>query len=236
MGRLFSDGAFAERLKKKYEILAGRKQEHTGAVDQDVEKFLSDEAHWADIRKRNTALELQDKINAGAFGLQNLKNTGSLETQKAENVGIIARQKLDSDLGLEGTKYTADQHLTGVKYHSDMLGESARNTGVTELIKAHSGVLNNTLSTPEQRKESEEALRSLTTRATGRSTSEFDIPDAPQVEQPISPIRAGLDKKGGAEAMTFNTSMGTAENQAKKRKELLDSFYRMNPGIKPVLK
>lgn len=195
-----------------------------------------EEEYWKDIRKRNTTLELQGATNKGLTDVQKLINTGELAKQESENTGAIARQRIASELGLEGVRHTADQGLAGEKYKADILGESARNTGVTELIKAHSGVLNNTLSTPEQRKESEEALRSLTTRATGRSTSEFDIPDAPQVEQPISPIRAGLDKKGGAEAMTFNTSMGTTENQAKKRKELLDSFYRMNPGIKPVLK
>jgi hypothetical protein len=195
-----------------------------------------EEEYWKDMRKRNTALELQGATNKGLADVQTLRNTGELAKQESENTGAIARQRIASELGLEGVRHTADQNLAGEKYKADILGESARNTGVTELIKAHSGVLNNPLSTPEQIKEAESALRSLTTRATGRSTSEFDIPDAPQVGQPISPIRAGLDKKGGAEAMTFNTSMGNTENQAKKRKELLDSFYRMNPGIKPVLK
>jgi hypothetical protein len=233
MRQLFSDREFNEKLNKKYEIMAQKANQPASGIDYgdpEQRQFLKDEAHWADIRKRNTALELQDKINSGALGLQGLKNTGSLETEKTKNAGSIARQKLASELGLEGTKYTADQHLTGEKYKSDMLGESAKNSGLSELLKAHSGVLNDPMAAPERKAESMKFLKDQTNKVMGgatRSTSEFDIPGTAAA----NPIREGLDKKG-AETMTFNTELGTAVNPKKKRQELFDSFYRMNPGIK----
>lgn len=236
MGRLFSDSSFEEKLKRKYDIMAMRNQDKTDALDPDTAKFLSDEAYWKDMRARNTALELQKGENKNKVDLANIGNSGKLAAQESENTGMMARAKLIGD----AEKYKADQSLSGVKYHSDMLRDSAKNSGLSETLKAHTEIIKDLSATPEQKAESIRAINSLTGNA--RSTEGFDV-SSPAVSSSstvtaapaTNPIRAGLDKAGAA-SMTFDTSMGTStDNPLKKRKALLDSFYNMNPGIKRTI-
>lgn len=79
-----------------YEPWKKRKEENENAID-------------TDIRKRNTALELQKTADAGQATLQGMGGDTALKVQETENVGALARQRLIS----EASAYTADQGLRG---------------------------------------------------------------------------------------------------------------------------
>lgn len=231
IGELF--GMLKERMKKKNESgLSGHEmtQARNDAID-------------ADLRKRDTELARQGLVNKGALEKQGLANTGDVETQRLRNSGELAKQELASTLGLEGDKYKANQIFAGEKYKSDAGAALSARAGLDEYIKSQVKIMD--IGSKEEYSRAVKNLESLKNRfgvaqpdeptagevkpvGAQRATSEFDTPDA---VSPKSDIRKGLDKKG-AESMTFKTDLGTADNPQKKRKELIDSFYRMNPGIK----
>lgn len=92
-GNIFFD---QEQKDSWYEQWKKRKEENENAID-------------TDIRKRNTALELQKTADAGQAALQGIIGDTALKVKETENVGALARQRLIS----ESSAYTADQGLRG---------------------------------------------------------------------------------------------------------------------------
>lgn len=206
-------------------------------------------------RKRNL-LQMQEEgqtqramlTDQGATARQRLINEGELEKQNSANAGLLARQRLaneasiyGADQSLAGQIYASDQGLSGVKYNTDMLRESSKNSGLNELIKAHSAVLNDATASPEQKSESMKFLRSQTDKVIGGVAGDQPdglIPDKPP-DLP-NPARNILNAPGnipqnsataapGAKSMDFPVNTGRHRPMTQ---EEGDKYLGMLPGVR----
>jgi len=242
IGRLISDIYSAHSSPSATWAREGLAKEKKKALDEENE------------RKRL----LQGDIEAGATTRTQLSNEGNLAVRKEQSAGELARQglanvgaveqaRVTGELGLEGhraiseaTKYVADQSLTGTKYKADSDAGSARYSGPDELLKAHQAIIRDSLVSPEDKALSMEYIQARTRQALGQSQGA--APDGVIGERPASTVSPTatppppVSPAGGRASMTFDTDMGTAKvAQPKKRKESLDTFYRLNPGVRRVL-
>jgi hypothetical protein len=185
-----------------------------------------EEDYWKDIRKRNTSLEVGKQEIAGQKDLELIKNTGSLARQTLANEGATGAANINAG----AIKYSADQKLTGDKYSTDVIRDSINKGLPIELIKGHVAVLSNALSTPEQIKESNEALSMFTRNAMPNAgkidVMPFDKPDTPAAPATTTP-KPGI--KPGAPSMEFRAG-ASPEEEALKKKKMED---RLLFGTKP---
>jgi hypothetical protein len=107
-GNIFYD---EEQRKKRDDLLFQKGQDARQANEWAID---------ADIRKRNTALELQRGDIFGKTGLEEMRTAGDLEKQQLANTGALARQRLAS----EASMYGADQGLRGDELRANAIVES----------------------------------------------------------------------------------------------------------------
>lgn len=150
-----------QRLIDEVLGMVRNRQQSSGDAQYDEFKkrqWLSNEEYNADLRKRNTLLEVDKQKGGFDLEKQELANTGALEQAKERTAGEIARQTLAN----EGTRYSADQGLQGHMYTADtnyaMKRDELAKGYDPELIKAHAAVIANVNSSPEAVASSQAAI------------------------------------------------------------------------------
>lgn len=198
-------------------------------------QWLSNEAHSSDIRKRNTLLETGQQAISGANELEGIKNTGAM-----------ARQQL-----IEGTKMadTTNNYNASI-YKTDTEGNIGRFKAQTDRIEANrpgKGILNEQINAAKAVLESTDP--GVTPELRQRAIGVYNGVLGAGGQQTVQPARKALipastrdDKKDisivsprttGAQSMTFDTDMGTADvNPERERASAVESFYKLNPQLK----
>lgn len=235
---------FKEKLAKKYElkdIAANAALAKTAAPTESGGGTVDEKGYWEEIRKRNTQLELLDKKGEQDVTLQGMKGENDLAVRGATEAGALARQKLMSD----AERYRSDQSLAGQVYQADRTGDSKNSPG-NILFDAIANSMDKSPEAIQTLKDQHAAIfgpretwgrRNMTGQPTAQkeAPSDFSASEKPDTP-PTSPTAQPPVSSGGGASMTFGTNMGTASgNPLRKRKEVLDSFYRSNPGMKRIL-
>lgn len=213
-----------------------RSDQELARVNMSWDDSPAGQAYWKDIRGRNTDMEKQRLVNQGALDLARENNAGQMarqalmeDTKRANDVRNynlnLYKEKVNENLGRFNAQTLRQAAMTkqetaGSKEDPRLaLFTALSQPGMTDeeavRIKKMFDSIYGTRQQPT-------AHRQIVTPS-GDDRDSFITPGA-NTKQPSAP---------GSQSMTFPTNMGTAgKNPLRKRAEVEDSFYRMNPHLK----
>ena len=250
MGRINLQGLIDEVLNMVKERNAGnggqgnRPSWYGGNKDE--------EEYWKEIRKRNTATEVQGSINQGALAVEGEKNVGALARQRLTNEGNTnvadinaGAHKYGADKVKEGQIYNADMGLKGheatagaTKYSADRTFEANtnKNSANAARFKALADIHNSMDTPPEDKAEirkqimlmgnGDKAITQDNGTATTRDARSFfnTTTTLPPATDTAVPLPVKLS---GAQSMEFRSGPKPMTKEEEENK-----YLGMLPGVK----